>query len=295
MIDVSGKGYAAGRTSGNTTVGASTQFSGGSYGGLGAGSANAVYGDYAGPQDWGSGGGNAPGGGRVRLVATTLQLEGQLLANGSSVYNGVGSGGGVLVVVTNLAGGGSIQAQGGLSNDSYGAGGGGRVAVYAADYSGFNLAKITAFGGAVYFSPGGAGTVYLRDTDEAAGTLIIDAGSGGNGGTPLGLQGTNWTSIPDLLVVRGANTHVMLVNTASALTFTMNLSVTAGAQLITTSAVSLQAPITLSSGGSLQVAGALTSSVPLLLDGGSLTADIVRCIPRLLVDFSSRGGDHHGS
>ncbi len=51
-IDVSGKGYLAGRTTGNTTVGGATGDAGGSYGGLGASSggvSNRVYGDYADP------------------------------------------------------------------------------------------------------------------------------------------------------------------------------------------------------------------------------------------------------
>src|SRR5262249_4180850 len=56
-IDVSGKGYLGGYTSGNTTNGASLGKSGGSYGGLGVGQVNAVYGDYADPEDWGSGSG----------------------------------------------------------------------------------------------------------------------------------------------------------------------------------------------------------------------------------------------
>ena len=57
-IDVSGKGYLPGRTTGNTTVGGATSSSGGSYGGVGGGGApNAVYGDYADPEDWGAGGG----------------------------------------------------------------------------------------------------------------------------------------------------------------------------------------------------------------------------------------------
>ena len=60
-IDVSGKGYLPGYTTGNTTDGAATIHSGGSYGGLGnngnTGQSNAVYDDYADPNDWGSGGG----------------------------------------------------------------------------------------------------------------------------------------------------------------------------------------------------------------------------------------------
>jgi hypothetical protein len=63
-IDVTGKGYLARRTTGNTTVGGAAFDSGGSYGGRGSGSGtNAVYGDYADPDDWGAGGGVGPGGG----------------------------------------------------------------------------------------------------------------------------------------------------------------------------------------------------------------------------------------
>jgi len=173
-IDVSGKGYVAGRTSGNTTVGAATASSGGSYGGLGGnseGSANAVYGDYATPEDWGSGSSNekgstAAGGGRLKLVAQSLQLDGQILANGAVDCSG-GSGGSVLVVVTNLTGGGSIRAWGGNIGCAYwGGGGGGRVAVYSSDFGDFDVNNITARGGIgdpnVPNQPeGGDGTVWL--------------------------------------------------------------------------------------------------------------------------------------
>ena len=199
-IDVSGLGYLAGRTSGNTTVGAASGASGGSYGGLGgnhSGSANAVYGDYADPNDWGSGSsagqGNA-GGGLVRVTAGSLQLEGVLLANGSGSSSGSGSGGGVYVAVNTLSGSGSIQAKGGSSTYGYGGGGGrgGRVAVYAGDWSGFNVGGITAPGGTG--TAGGAGTVYLKRSGDAVGTLVIDNSlSGGAAWTPLGVPGTRAT------------------------------------------------------------------------------------------------------
>ena len=58
-INVSGRGYPVGYTLGDTTVGASSDYGGGSYGGLGGinGSdfANAVYGDYHTPENPGSG------------------------------------------------------------------------------------------------------------------------------------------------------------------------------------------------------------------------------------------------
>jgi len=62
-IDVSGKGYLPGYTTGNSTQGAATGWSGGSYAGQGLGnlgSTNAVYGDYTHPDEPGSGPGRAP-------------------------------------------------------------------------------------------------------------------------------------------------------------------------------------------------------------------------------------------
>jgi hypothetical protein len=158
-IDVSGEGRLMGGKDG-----------GGSYGGLGGltgGTTNPVYGDYADPDQPGSGaydsGSNTrvAGGGLVRLTAATLQLNGALRADGGSTTafgSAGGSGGGVYVAVTTLTGAGSISAAGGPGSDA--GGGGGRVAVYAQDLSGFNAAAITAPGGGGT-SPGGAGTVHV--------------------------------------------------------------------------------------------------------------------------------------
>ncbi|HEV3383241.1 MAG TPA: Ig-like domain-containing protein, partial [Gemmata sp.] len=106
-INVTGDGYQAGRTTGNTTTGGATGSSGGSYGGLGGlngGATNAVYGNYADPDDWGSGGARTSGGGLVQLVAGALQLNGQLLANGTTGNYGAGSGGSIYVAVQSLSG-----------------------------------------------------------------------------------------------------------------------------------------------------------------------------------------------
>ncbi len=226
-IDVSGKGYLGGRTTGNTTLGAATELAGGSYAGWGGGngiygSINATYGDFADPDDWGSGGGNSPrygtiggtGGGLARITAANLVLDGHIKANGEFGQAG-GSGGGIYVTVAALTGSGQIEASGGGSYQ--GAGGGGRVAVYAQDFSGFDVSGIVAWGG---LSPGGfqlphggSGTVYLRDTDEPQGTLIFDAGAGGNGWTPLGLPGQTTFTIPDDLIIRGSQTKVQFAGT----------------------------------------------------------------------------------
>ncbi|MBP7637038.1 MAG: hypothetical protein KBA18_04120, partial [Kiritimatiellae bacterium] len=180
-IDVSerGLGYLSGTTG----------RSGGSYGGRGQeydGTSCATYGDVFCPTNPGSGGyGNASvicrGGGRVRITAASLLLDGELRANGEtayyysgsygSEYRGAGSGGSILVDVDTLAGNGLIHANGGTRPGSYvGVGGGGRVAVYYDDASGFDLDGIQATGG----GNGGAGTVYLKDRAEPLGRLVLD-------------------------------------------------------------------------------------------------------------------------
>ena len=240
-IDVSGLGYAPGYTTGNTTVGGATGRSGGSYGGLGQddrGTTNAAYGDYTNPDDFGSGGGpgGGAGGGLVRITAATLDLDGQVLADGgdagyddSGGYGG-GSGGGIYVSVTTLSGAGRIAAASGDINGG-GFAGGGRVAVYAADFSGFNVANITAPAGG---HGGSAGTVYLKTTGDAQGTLIIDPGPTGYspGFTPLGLQGQTNFSIPDAVVIRGINTRVIPATPGLALDFQGSLTITNSAQLL---------------------------------------------------------------
>ena len=176
-IDVSAKGYLGaaqggngsytGRTVGNTTTGGSYRTNGGSYGGLGgiysdSNATNAVYGDPTDPNDLGSGGGadyyyGGNGGGLARLVVSTLNLDGSILADGGNgtASGAGGSGGGIRLDVGTLSGSGTISAKGGTSTQGYGSGGGGRIAVYFNILS-FPSNKITASGGAagVYGLPG---------------------------------------------------------------------------------------------------------------------------------------------
>lgn len=214
-ISVSGNGYTAGRSAGNWTTNASTGCSGGSFGGFGginSGVASPVYGSYLDPNDWGGGGavtGGASGGGLVRLVADSLCLQGSLTANGSGAYNGGGGGGGIYVRVNTLSGSGSIQATGGDSVWTLGGGGGGRIAVYAGDVSGFTLTNISAAGGTrgpAGGTAGGAGTIYLRNANQPAGTLIVStAGSPNAPVTPIGLSGTNAVTLDALVLQGGAS------------------------------------------------------------------------------------------
>ncbi len=193
-IDVSGKGYLRGRTLGNTTEGGATRGegtsgAGGSYGGIGGYdwrngtfATNAIYGDYAEPNEVGSGGAYLPGGGLVRLeIDGVFQLDGVVQADGagSSGSAGSGSGGGVYVRTHTLTGSGVIHASGGSAGSSLSswlgsAGSGGRVAVYAEDYAGFDIGRISAVGGrSEHGTYGGTGTVYLCDTGEDVDELIV--------------------------------------------------------------------------------------------------------------------------
>src|SRR5262249_18915875 len=127
-IDVTGKGYGPGRTTGNVASGIGA-FAGGSHGGLGSGGPP-VYDDYTDPEAWGAGGGGSAGGGLVRLMASTFVLDGSLIADATSNSAGCGAGGGISVTVTTLRGGGSIHANGGTASYTeaqlHASGGGGR-------------------------------------------------------------------------------------------------------------------------------------------------------------------------
>src|SRR5579864_4947270 len=228
-IDVSGKGYLPGRTTGNTTVGAATGGTGASYGGTawtgGTGTTNATYGDYADPSEPGSGGAGGAGGGLVRITAAALTLDGQILASGTDGGPGAGggSGGGVYVAVTTLRGSGLVVARG--AGGGSGGSGGGRVAVYAKDASGFDTSHITVPGaGRDGGTPGGVGTLYLRNPDEPYGTLILGAGYGG-GWTPLVLPGQNAVTISDSVVIQGGDTHVRPEHAGMALSIQNGLTI----------------------------------------------------------------------
>lgn len=123
-IDVTVEGYLAGHTTGNTMAGGATGDGGGSYGGVGGffkGATNATYGDYADPDEPGAGSGDEPGGGLIRIQAQTVQLQGQIVADGSPGQDQLGdypggAGGGIYLDVDALSGTGTIVASGGAGD-----------------------------------------------------------------------------------------------------------------------------------------------------------------------------------
>ena len=165
---------------------------GGGHGGVGGGFSesplyNGIYGDFAAPENPGSGGGGGDtpgqplkghGGGAVRIAATgTVTLGGGgILANGEGqgYHMGAGSGGSVFITCRTLAGGASIQASGGPGGNA--GGGGGRIAVVydktAQQAAPLPTTVFTAAGGKagtgnVEFLPfydGDIGTLYFPDS-----------------------------------------------------------------------------------------------------------------------------------
>lgn len=192
VVDVSGKGYAAGSGPGAGQPGVSSGYGGGAghggdgsdgagYGGLGG----LGYGSVTEPVTPGSGGGAsavypawaAPGGGVLRLdVGGTLQVDGAVRADGFGAYTdtaggGAGAGGSIWLSASNFTGSGTVSAVGGNPWSNRGAGGGGRIAVY---YQTNTFAGVLAAQGGRSTSDGGAGTVYLKDTAEDYGTVFVD-------------------------------------------------------------------------------------------------------------------------
>ena len=198
-IDVSTRGYLgglsgansgnqSGRTFGNTVEGGSTRRNGGSYGGMGAvggteETVNSSYGSFSDPDELGSGGGSdsgpaGTGGGRVRINAGSLALDGQILANGGDAgyVAGAGSGGAIKITVDSLTGGGLISANGGSADPSYaGSGGGGRIAIYSGTITQSILDLVQALGGANGLRVGSPGTLYLQNPASPKGRLLVDA------------------------------------------------------------------------------------------------------------------------
>jgi hypothetical protein len=142
------------------------------------------YGSITNPTTLGSGGEKLPGGGAIRLTvpgALTVGASAAISACGSVPYEygGSGAGGSIWITAGALAGSGTVKANGGTggSSSANGAGvaggSGGRVSVWATSGDFGNVA-IQAYGGYEQGTvDGGAGTVYLRGTEDY-GRLIVD-------------------------------------------------------------------------------------------------------------------------
>jgi hypothetical protein len=131
-----------------------------SYGGVGWGNTNALYGNPYAPTDLGSGGTGywnlsllgdpyafPCGGGAIQLkVRNALTVNGTISAgpNYSGYYAGAGSGGSIWLDAGTLAGSGVIQANGGPDGDySANGSGGGRIAIYTTHHTLANFPTVS--------------------------------------------------------------------------------------------------------------------------------------------------------
>ncbi len=146
------------------------------------------YGSIKSPTDYGSGGGGSnnsgtggSGGGAVKIVVTgTLNVGGNITANGgnggsaTSGGGGGGSGGSIWVSADSITGSGNMNANGGNGNNTNtGAGGGGRIAVfYTSSLAG--TVTMTAYGGATSGRYGGAGSIFKKSSGQPNGDIVID-------------------------------------------------------------------------------------------------------------------------
>ena len=208
-IDVSGRGFEKGVAPIDEAT-ASTSNCGASHGGLGRVGYDekqncerqVTYGSYIDPRLHGSGGGNARGGGVVRILVDsdgTFIVRGTINADGGDGNQAAGGSGGSIALDTpHLGGGGAITARGGKGQSYGGGGGGGRVAVVnlAVTSGGFaepaTYDSIQVFGGTNgATNRAGAGTVFLKPVGETHGTLIIN-----NDGADSSPGSTDLVSVP---------------------------------------------------------------------------------------------------
>ncbi len=193
VIDVSGKGWPAGKGYKGLAAHAPCNHCGGSHGGRGGHSAWAsnpppVYDRLDAPLLPGEGGAGAAGGGVVHVKVTkptgAVVIYGTVKANGAGSTVGGGAGGAVWFDTPRLSGTGSIEARGGNGNgwcggNCSGGGGGGRVAITGASMltGAFSfdsgLTSIHVAGGTGW-NGGGAGTIFVKRTTDTYGSLIVD-------------------------------------------------------------------------------------------------------------------------
>ncbi|MFL6248273.1 MAG: Ig-like domain-containing protein, partial [Thermoanaerobaculia bacterium] len=194
-IDVSGRGYSAQRAYPNE-IGAS-RGSGGSHIGRGGfddgagptGTPGAAYGSVKRPIELGGGGGytsGVSGGGRLRILAQTMQLDGAIRANGfDPPSNGGGAGGSIWITADRINGFGAIEAKG--SRPGTTAGGGGAIAIEYTDAasSGAWRDSLIAFGSKNGSRVSGAGSVFVKGPGATLGSLTIDNGATTGGTSEL--------------------------------------------------------------------------------------------------------------
>lgn len=182
-IDVTGCGYAAGRT----PAGATTQFHGGSYGGPGGrldgalGSLDAVYGSITEPVHLGAAGNWGLAGGAIYLtVGGNTALDGAIRANARYNSHYSGSGGSIFLRTSSIEGGGTLESN---SSQTRAGGSGGRIAVIltgdGAKFDRFDILNNAFALSSTGSGRGASGTIYAQTKQDGAGKgWLIMKGNG---------------------------------------------------------------------------------------------------------------------
>ena len=260
-----------------------------------------TYGNLTNPTTAGSGGGawssnpGGSGGGILILNVTgTLNNTGGIEASGNGGTTGDGTGGGaggsIWIVAANITGSGTIEARGGwgthdgtTDDADGGAGGGGRIAIYYTDI-GTYTGTINATGGKLISgagSPGGAGTIYLKDLMTGDDTLLItNAGVNANAKTNLsvgtGSYDYRYLNISDAYItgetLRTARVTVLSsqVTSESAFDLPSNLTVLDGANVQVNNTVNATV-ITIRAGSKARFNAAMSVSRMLNMTGANFS------------------------
>jgi len=300
-VSVAGRGFIGSCGGGGYGPGAATSASsGGGYGGNGAGGGGgSPYGSVTAPSTLGSTGSmgvgfcsngtSGAGGGAIRLTTPgTLLAAGTITANSliGTGYGAGSAGGSIWIDVGTLTGGGAISANGSAAGGAgvTGGGAGGRIAIhYGTDSS---TGTRTAYGGNGVFGGqyGGAGTIFLDDTDDALpnGTLIVDNGNNSGANTT---QAITTTQTYDAIVVRQAANLVVpsgyTLATSSSGTLTGSgstkgtLIINSGGTYAPADATSSATGLNITNNGSISTVTSFTHGNGTFLNNGSFTAGLV--------------------
>jgi len=144
-------------------------------------------------------------------VSGTLNATGDIVANGEdraacNDYDegGAGSGGSVYIRTQTFEGSGNIRADGGNAYGNFegGGGAGGRIAVY---YDTYGFTGSVMARGMEGYNYGGAGTIYLKQSGETYGGLIVNNYARTTGITNITSSHTfDWANLTNA-TVRGAS------------------------------------------------------------------------------------------
>ncbi|MBT4532145.1 LamG domain-containing protein, partial [archaeon] len=228
VFNATGLGFDSANGPGSKTTGRV----GGGHGGEGGGGYNGItiggttYGSITTPTSLGSGGwgtssGYAGGGAIMLNIAGNTTINGTITTKGIGApsYNAIGGGAGGSIYISSgeLNGNGLLTAQGGAGGgNGAGSGAGGRISTILSSGTDFGNINFTAIAGGMFGSgygakPGAAGTIYLKNSNDNYGELIIDNNGLSTVSTTLISENVTDSSVGTVTI---RNSGILEVNTS---------------------------------------------------------------------------------